>query len=148
MLQTILAELRGEIEDTHRKNTRDLIEKIEGEIAPMKQAQEEFFRMWSEQIKAWRRARSDMQLYFNELKRRDTLREEYTIISDSIDMLIDLHKVNMQLEGKEKKTQRDLEVNQLKYGIIDRIKNKMQSVRKFIGASLMSSYEREDILNL
>ena len=89
-----------------------------------------------------------MQLYFNELKRRDTLREEYTIISDSIDMLIDLHKVNMQLEGKEKKTQRDLEVNQLKYGIIDRIKNKMQSVRKFIGASLMSSYEREDILNL
>ena len=73
-------------------------------------------------MKAFRRARSDMQLYFSELKRRDTLREEYSTVADACDMLIDLIKVNMQFEAKEKWTKKELEVNQIKYNIIDQIK--------------------------
>ena len=53
-------------------------------------------------MKAWRRARSDMQLYFSELKKRDKLREEYVLISEAMDMLIDLYKVNMFFEGGDK----------------------------------------------
>ena len=72
-------------------------------------------------MKAWRRARSDMQLYFGEMKRRDTLREEYGAIAEAIHMLIDVHKVGMQFESKEKWSRQELEANQIKYNIIDLI---------------------------
>ena len=76
-------------------------------------------------MKAWRRARSDMQLYFTELKKRDTLREEYSTIADSIDMLIDLQKLSMQYDSKDGWTKKELELNQIKYNIIDLIKRRM-----------------------
>lgn len=121
MLETILGELRTEIEETHRGNLGQLLEKIELEIAPIRQGQENFYDNWSEQMKAWRRARSDMQLYFGEMKRRDTLREEYGAIAEAIHMLIDVHKVGMQFESKEKWSRQELEANQIKYNIIDLI---------------------------
>ena len=40
-----------------------------------------------------------MQLYFSEMKRRDTLREEYGAIAEAMNMLIDVHKVSMQFES-------------------------------------------------
>lgn len=80
-------------------------------MTEFKETQDSFVKMWSEQMKGWRRARSDMQLYFTELKKRDTLREEYVTISDSVDMLIDLHKVNMQYEQKETWSKKELELN-------------------------------------
>ena len=36
-------------------------------------------------------------------------------------MLIDVHKVGMQYESKEKWTKKELEANQIKYNIIDLI---------------------------
>jgi len=78
-----------------------MVKRVDAEINPIKEAQASFYANWAEQMKAWRRARSDMQLYFTELKKRDTLREEYATIADSMDMLTDIHKVNMQYESKE-----------------------------------------------
>ena len=42
-----------------------------------------------------------MQLWFSEMKLRDVLREEYSTIADSMDMLIDMHKIGMQYESKD-----------------------------------------------
>lgn len=52
-----------------------------------------------------------MQLYFQELKRRDGLREEYVTIAEAIDMLVDLHRVGMHFEASERWTKKDLEAN-------------------------------------
>ena len=95
----------------------------------MREDQDNFYKMWSEQMKAWRRARSDMQLYFGELKKRDTLREEYASVADSVDMLIDLHKLNLQYEKNDSRSKKELEINQIKYNIMDRIKIRMSEVR-------------------
>ena len=37
---------------------------LDKKILPLKEQQEEFFKSFNEQMKAWRRARTDMQLYF------------------------------------------------------------------------------------
>jgi len=89
-------------------------------------------------MKAWRRARSDMQLYFEDMKKRDALREEYTAVVDSIDMLIDIFKIGMQFHNKERLTKKDLEINQIKYNVIDQIKQKTQSIRAQIGIGLIA----------
>lgn len=52
-------------------------------------------------MKAWHRARSDLQLWFNEMKKRDKLREEYVAVSEAFDMLIDLVKVGMHGDKSE-----------------------------------------------
>ena len=52
-----------------------------------------------------------MQLYFQELKRRDGLREEYVKIAEAIDMLVDLHRVGMHFETSERWTKKEFEAN-------------------------------------
>ena len=98
-------------------------------------------------MKAWRRARSDMQLYFGEMKRRDTLREEYGAIAEAMNMLIDVHRVGMQYEAKEKWTKKELEINQIKYNIIDLIADKLAQLRARIGISMIQDHT-DDYLNL
>ena len=61
----------------------------------MRESQSNFYKSWEEQMKAWRRARSDMQLYFGELKKRDSLREEYATLVDAVDMVVDLFKIGI-----------------------------------------------------
>ena len=78
-----------------------------------------------------------MQLYFQELKRRDGLREEYVKIAEAIDMLVDLHRVGMHFEASERWTKKELEANQIKHNIIERTKLHMMSVKTKIGAGLM-----------
>lgn len=137
MLETLMGDFREEIEQKNKKFYAEISDRFDIEIAPLKTQQDSFFENWAEQLKAFRRARSDMQLYFTELKKRDTLREEYLAICDSADMLIDIHKVNMQFESKEKWTKKELEVNQIKYNIIDMIKKRLQEVRVKVGQSLI-----------
>ncbi len=98
-------------------------------------------------MKGWRRAKSDMQLYFSELRKRDTLREEYSTVADSVDMLIDLHKVSMQYEAKDQFSKQELELNQVKYNIIDMIKSRLSGVRQKVGVSLIKDAQNE-CLNL
>ena len=98
-------------------------------------------------MKAWRRARSDMQLYFEDMKKRDALREEYSAVVDSIDMLSDIFKIGMQVNIKERLTKLDLEINQIKYNVIDKIKQKTQSVRAQIGLGLIAD-QKDYTLNL
>lgn len=147
MLETILSDFKDEIEQKNKRVYAEIKDRIEIEITPIKESQDSFFENWAEQLKAFRRARSDMQLYFTELKKRDTLREEYLAICESTDMLIDIHKVNMQFESKEKWTKKELEVNQIKYNIIDMIKQRLQEVRSKVGQSLIGDYH-DQTLNL
>lgn len=138
MLETILSDFRNEIEQSNKSNTIKLLSKIETANNDLKEGQESFYKGWSEQMKAWRRARSDMQLYFEDMKKRDALREEYTAVVDSIDMLIDIFKIGMQFHNKERLTKKDLEINQIKYNVIDQIKQKTQSIRAQIGIGLIA----------
>ena len=48
MLETILGELRTEIEEANRSNLTQLLEKIELEIAPIRQGQDHFYENWAE----------------------------------------------------------------------------------------------------
>jgi len=56
----------------------------------------------TEDLKNWRRARSDMQLFFVDLRRRETLREEFDLYSESITNLIAAMKYSFQLEPRTK----------------------------------------------
>lgn len=147
MLETILSELRTEIEETNKTNLRRLLERLEMEITPIRIAQESFYENWAEQMKAWRRARSDMQLYFGEMKKRDTLRDEYGVVAESLGMFIDMHKVGMQYESKEKWSREELQANQIKYNIIDLIQKKLAYLRSRIGVSMIHDHP-DDYLNL
>ena len=68
----------------------------------MSKAPEAIINELSEQMKQWRRARSDMQLYFQELKRRDTLREEYSALSNAIETVMDIVKIGHRIESISK----------------------------------------------
>ena len=87
--------LREELQGWQLGALQEMDLALDKKILPLKEQQEEYFKIQNEQMKAWRRARTDMQLYFADIKKRDALREEYVAIADSVDMLIDLHKVNM-----------------------------------------------------
>ena len=75
-----------------------MLETLDKRFAEATKMQNEFIKNFTEQMKHWRRARSDMQLYFAELKRRDTLKEEYVVLANAIETLMDILNVNLRIE--------------------------------------------------
>lgn len=72
-------------------------------------------------MKAWRRARSDMQLFFLEIKKRDKMREEFNTLCEAFEMFSDLIKIHMHLEMNETLERNEVELNQIKFNIMDMI---------------------------
>ena len=97
-----IEQMKEKLEGEQRQATEAVKKELQGQLQPMMDSQSSFLATQQTEMKAWRRARSDMQLYFSELKKRDKLREEYVLISEAMDMLIDLYKVNMFFEGGDK----------------------------------------------
>ena len=98
---------------------------------------------FTEQMKHWRRARSDMQLYFAELKRRDTLKEEYVVLANAIETLMDILKVNLRIEGisspdyEETLNKKQTSLISVRTQLMDRIASKLQAVRAKVGQPLI-----------
>ena len=104
-------------------------------------------------MKQWRRARSDMQLYFSELKRKDTLREEYVTMANTIETLIDVIKVNLRLESIEKPdyeetlNKKQISLINVRTQLMDQIHGKLDEVRKKVGQAIMKGAAAELNLN-
>jgi len=116
-------------------------------VGAIREEQLSFFKMQQDELKTWRRARSDMQLYFSELKKRDTLKEEYSAVADAVEMFVDLHRVGLQSENRDKWTKKELEINQVKYNILDLIKQRVMDVRQKISLSLLHGNVKDNTLN-
>ena len=58
------------------------------------------------------------------------------VLSEAINMLIDLYKVNMYFEKGDKLRKTELELNQIKYNIIDLVRAKTGSVMQTISGSI------------
>ena len=84
-----------------------------------------------------------MQLYFAELKKRDTLREEYTILANSIETVMDILKINLRIEGiekpdyDEKLNKKQISLITVRTELMEQIVAKLQIVYKKIGTALI-----------
>ena len=99
-------------------------------------------------MKAWKRARSDLQLYFIEVKARDKLREEFLVLSDVFDMLLDLFRVHCNVESGQSKVRSKAELTKIKFNIMDTVCLKLKEVRMMINGSLARRKVNDEFLNL
>lgn len=56
--------LREELQGWQLGALQEMDIALDKKILPLKEQQENYFKIFNEQMKAWRRARTDMQLYF------------------------------------------------------------------------------------
>ena len=142
----------SQIENMKDRMLEELREKLKieftGKLSPLMQAQDEFFSQQQTQLKQWNRARTDIQLYFNELKKRDQQKDEYLAVSEAVEMLIDLFKVEIHKDQKELQGRSQAELNQIRYSIIDKINKKMDKVRQLIKSTLANSKTSDGLFNL
>ena len=120
-----------------------MLETLDKRFAEATKMQNEFIKNFTEQMKHWRRARSDMQLYFAELKRRDTLKEEYVVLANAIETLIDILNVNLRIETisnpdyEEKLNKKQVSLISVRTQLVNQITSKLQAVRGKVGQPLI-----------
>ena len=86
------------------------------------------------------------------MKRRDTLKEEYVVLANSIETILDILKVNLRVDAitnpdfEEKLTKKQVALISVRSQLMDLIHDKLQVVRNKVGQTLIKGNAEE--LNL
>ena len=69
-------------------------------------------------------------------------------VSQAVEMLIDLFKVDIHRDEKELRGRTDAELNQIRFSIIDKINKKMSTVRQLIKNTIAHKKISDGLFNL